>query len=243
MDCPRCHYALSPFEKACPRCAQMQITAGTAAVVTAARSMPTQDTPPQALTCTACGNASVQKVSGLYRGGVWSAEATAVGVGYGRTSNGQSFTTVSTSHAVSAGGTGLAQALAPPMKPRRFQTKAENIFIGTTFVAFVLWLVGELIFASDPVSPNIFIPYVTVASALTLAAVAAIPRALRSARENKANTAILVQRWQTVMSHWEQLYYCARCDRACNPQTGQQAPSHAVSGILYQDILSGTSTL
>ncbi len=243
MDCPRCQYALSPFEKACPRCAQMWTAQTATAVAPAARLVPTQYAAPQTLACTACGNPSIQKVSGLYRGGVWSAEATGVGVGYGRTSNGQSFTTVSTSYATSAGGTGLAQALAPPMKPHRFQTKAENILIGTTFVAFLLWLVGTLIFASNPVSPSVLISYIAVASAMTIAAIAAIPSALRSARENKANTAVLVQRWQAVMSHWDQLYYCARCDRACNPQTGQHAPSHAVSGILHQDILSGTNTL
>ena len=243
MDCPKCRYALSPFEKVCPRCVQMQTAQTATAVAHAAHPIPMQYYPPQALACTACGNPAIQKVSGLYRGGVWSAEATGVGVGYGRTSNGQSFTTVSTSHAVSAGGTGLAQALAPPMKPHRFQTKAENILIGTTFVTFLLWLVGTLIFVSDPVSPSVLIPYIAVASAMTIAAVAAIPSALRSARENKASTAVLVQRWQAVMSHWDQLYYCARCDRACNPQTGQHAPSRAVSGILYQDILSGTNTL
>ena len=243
MDCPRCHYALSPFEKACPRRAQMQTAQTATAVAPAARSIPTQYAAPQTLACTACGNPAIQKVSGLYRGGVWSAEANTVGVGYGRTSNGQSFTTVSTSHAVSAGGTGLAQALAPPMKPHRFQTKAENIFIAITLVAFLAWLIGVFVYQSNPSSPHVFGPYIAVASALTLAAAAVIPSALRSARVNKATTAVMVQRWQRVMSHWDQLYYCARCDRACNPQTGQHAPSHAVSGILYQDILSGTNTL
>ncbi len=243
MDCPRCQYALSPFEKACPRCAQMQTAQTATAVAPAARSIPTQYAAPKTLACTACGNSAIQKVSGLYRGGVWSAEATAVGVGYGRTSNGQSFTTVSTSHAASAGGTGLAQALAPPMKPHRFQTKAENIFIGGTFVAFLVWLVGAWMLAGNP-APVISLPsYIITASLFTIIPLAAIPSALKSVRENKANTAVLVQRWQDVMSHWDQLYYCARCDRACNPQTGQHAPSHAVSGILYQDILSGTNTL
>lgn len=241
MNCPRCYHALSPFEKACPRCAQTQTTTDTAVVTTAAHSTPTQDAAPQMLACTACGNLTIQKVSGLYRGGVWSAEAT--GVGYGRTSNGQSFTTLSTSHAVSAGGTGLAQALAPPLKPHRFQTKAENIVIGGTFVAFLVWLIGGWMLADNPAPVISVVSYISIASVFTLVPLAAIPAALRSARENKANTAVLLQRWQTATSHWDQLYYCARCDRACNPKTGQHAPSHAVSGILYQDILSGTSTL
>ena len=243
MDCPRCHYALSPFEKACPRCAQMQTAQPATAVVQAVRSIPTQYAPPQDLMCAACSNPAIQKVSGLYRGGVWSAEATAVGFGYGRTSNGQNFTTVSTSHALSAGGTGLAQALAPPMKPHRFQTKAENIVIGGTFVAFLVWLIGGMMLAGNPAPVISVLSYISVASVFTLVPLAAIPASLRSSRQNKATTAVLVQRWQRVMSHWDQLYYCARCDRASNPQTGQHAPSQAVSGILYQDIQSGTSTL
>ena len=242
MNCQQCQYALSPFDKDCPRCAQMQAGPRAAAVAPAPR-VPQHSPAPLALVCVTCGSQAIQKVSGLHQGGVWSAEAIGVGVGYGRISNGQRFTTVSTSHAVSSGATSLAQALAPPLKPHRFQTKAENFCLGGIFVAFIVWMIGGWMLADNPAPIIPMTLYILIASAFTLVPLAAIPSAIRAARENKANTALLVQRWQSVMRHWDQLYYCARCDRVCNPQTGQHAPSRAVSGILYQDILSGTSTL
>ena len=240
MTCPQCRYALSAFDKSCPRCAQMQTISATTAV--ASHPVPVQSAAQEPHSCVACGCPTIQKVSGLYRGGVWSAESVGVGVGFGRTSGGQSFTTVSTSHATSAGGTSLAQALAPPIQPRRFQTKAENIVLGGTFFAFLVWLVGWMVVV-DSFSPIPFPVFIIVASMITLVPIAAIPYALKAVREQKANLAVLLQRWQTVMSHWDQLYYCSRCDRVFNPKTGQHVPSHATNQALYQDILDGTSTL
>ena len=259
MNCQECQYALSPFDKTCPRCAQnqkaqqerqqrpqqnrpQQTRQRQPAAAHAVQPNAAHSAPLVVSGCAACGNPAIQKVSGLHTGGVWSAEANGLGLGYGRTSGGQSFTTVSTSHSVSAGGTGLAQALAPPKKPQSFQTKAENIVIGGTLVAFLIWLMGWFVviesFSGIPVPV-----YILVASAATLVPLAAIPSALKANREQKATMIVLLGRWRRAMSHWDQLYYCSRCDRVSNPQTGQHAPSAAVSGLWRQDILEGTSRL
>ena len=250
MNCPECQYALSPFDKTCPRCAQnhkaqqrpQQTRQRQPAGAQAAQPDPAQSAPLAVSACAACRNPAIQKVSGLHTGGIWSAEANGLGLGYGRTFGGQSFTTVSTSHTVSAGGTSLAQALAPPQKPQSFQTKAENIVIGGTLVAFLIWLIGWFVvvdsFSGIPVPV-----YILVASAATLVPLAAIPSALKANREQKATMLVLLGRWQRAMRHWDQLYYCSRCDRVSNPQTGQHAPSAAVSGLWRQDILEGTSSL
>lgn len=251
MNCPNCQYALTAFDRSCPRCAQMKAVPPAAAVATAPRPAPVQYEPPQydslqTSACVSCGSPTIQKVSGLYRGGVWSAEAVGVGVGYGRTSSGQSFSTVSTSHATSAGGTGLAYALAPPNKPHSYQTPAEIVCLAGIFAAFLAWLWSSMALAGNPASvifqSNLKI-YLFVAAALTLVPLISAPYAVRANRKQKAHLAILLRRWKTIISHWDQLYYCSRCDQVFNPHTGQHVPSHAVNGILHQDIIHGTSTL
>ncbi len=244
MNCPKCQYALSAFDKSCPRCAQTQ-NANTTTIV-APSPAPAQYAAQEPNGCVACGSPTIQKVSGLYRGGVWSAESVGVGVGYGRTSGGQSFTTVSTSHAVSAGGTGLAQALAPPQQPHRFNTSAEITLFSSMVASLAAWIVCWWTLAGTPLLVVLHSPlvaYILVASATTLIPIAAAPFALKSVREQKAQLTILLQRWRTVTSRWQRLYYCSRCDRVFNPQTGRYAPSHATSSILYDDILNGTNTL
>lgn len=246
MNCPKCQYALSAFDKSCPRCVQTQPATATAAVAAKPRraAVPTQQAMPEPAGCVACGNPAIQKVSGLYRGGVWSAEAVGVGVGYGRTSGGQSFTTVSTSTAASAGGTGLAQALAPPRQPHRYSSAAHNTVGYGLFAAVVMWLAVWLVFALGSSNPRVVDTiFVVVASLATVIPLAAIPAAVASTRRQRHTLPILLQRWQVVTEHWERLYYCPRCDRVFNPQTGQHAPAQAMSGILHQDMLDGTSRL
>lgn len=246
MNCPKCQYALTAFDKLCPRCNQMKTAQPGKAVATAPRTSPTDYAPPPFNACVTYGSPAIQKVSGLYQGGVWSAEAVGVGVGYGRTSNGQSFTTVSTSHATSAGGTTLAQALAPPMKPHSFQTRPEIICLTGIFVAFLALLCCWWALNGNPASFIIhsnLIRYIFIASALSLVPVIAAPYAIKASGKQKAHLAVLLRRWKTVISHWDQLYYYSRCDQVFNPHTGQHVPSRAVSGILYQDIAHGTSTL
>ena len=246
MNCPKCQYALTAFDKSCPRCNHMKTAQPELAVATAPRAYPTEYAPQLSNNCVSCGSPSIQKVSGLYQGGVWSAEAVGVGVGYGRTSNGQSFTTVSTSHATSAGGTSLAQALAPPMKPHSFQTKPEIICLTGIFVAFLAWLWCYMALAGSTASfilHSNLIRYVFIASALTLVPVISAPYAIKASRKQKTHLAVLLRRWKTVISHWDQLYYCSRCDQVFNPHTGQHVPSRATNGTLYQDILHGTNTL
>lgn len=256
MNCPNCQYALTAFDKSCPRCAQMNKVQSASTVATALRPAPVQAQPnpyqppqqelPQSDACTSCGNPAIQKVSGLHRGGVWSAEAVGVGVGYGRTSSGQSFSTISTSHATSAGGTGLAYALAPPMKPHSFQPPAEILCLTGIAVASLAWIASYWALAGNPASvifeSNLKI-YIFVAAALSFVPVISAPYAITASRKQKAYLAVLLRRWRKVIIRWDQLYYCSRCDRVCNPQTGQHVPTQAMSQALYQDILNGTNTL
>ena len=62
-----------------------------------------------------------------------------MGVGYGRTSGGQSFTNFSTHTASAAGGTRLAQDLAPPRRPRTYQSRPEAVMVYGAAVAAIVW--------------------------------------------------------------------------------------------------------
>ena len=244
MNCLECQSALSPFDASCPRCAQMQTARSATAVTSVPRPAPIYHAAPETSACVACGSPTVQKVSGLYRGGVWSAEAVGGGGGYGRTSGGQSFTTVSTSHAVSAGGTSLAQALAPPNPPRYTQTTAETLMICSCILATILWIVGYVgIFSDSGSAPKLVNNFRIIAILFTVGAVTTIPFALASARTRRGELHLLTGQWQRVITLWDRPYYGSRCDRVFNPQTGQHAPSHAASSILYGDILNGTNSL
>jgi len=180
--------------------------------------------------CVHCHSAQVQKVSAVCRQGTWSGSSVGVGVGYGRTSNGQSMSVVDTSVSTFSGATDISRLLAPPQMPCRDQSEILGIIVCS--FAGLLCLAGTVaMLVNDPQSHDTGTYVIAgLAGVATLFFTQCVVRyAINTSQSNrnwKAQSAGMIHRFNECVGNWNRLYYCQRCDVVYTPGNTQCTSSN-----------------
>lgn len=231
--CPKCRTPMETFRRQCVFCDQQDQQGGKPG--TFLQTWPDPPQSPQGTTaaspvpadaktafqCAHCGSEQVQRVSGLVRQGVWTAESAGTYVG-GSYIGGLGVHAGVVSNQT-AGASVIAQLLTPPVKPREPSPPAA---FGWTFI--VVGILATLSGLSGAL-PNLISGF----SALVLGALLIGWEKQGEARQRTSFNSAL-SRWQAALAVWERLNYCPRCDHVSDPETRTAAPSNAIHTLYPQ---------
>lgn len=220
--CLYCRANLEASDLFCKHCGRNQSPASLVPPTTAvtANSLSVTQNPNS---CPSCTTTNVQKISGIYNAGVWSANSTGNFAGGVYTDGGHFASIGGVTSSNSAGATNLARMLAPPLRPGHRISTALVLSICAAFAAWLCWLFSTSM--PDPWLPRAMNLFLVIAGLLVLVAIWETIQ-LRSEYEE------VISEWEQSMIKWNRLYYCSACDVVFDPQTGRCTPPGAVAKLI-----------
>jgi hypothetical protein len=177
--------------------------------------------------CPNCQNEDIEKVSAVYNQGTWSSSSSGTRFGVRRDKRGRPVIVNEPFTEQTKGATRLAEMLAPPAEP--FNIGALMVLLFCSGLLFFLWLASAMIVQTilGWTVGNI-IGILVAIFALGMIYDPAKKVADRQTKSHKQKHA----QWKQTMDHWDNLYYCSRCDHVSDPESGKSATPRNMSSLL-----------